>query len=243
MRVVVVGLLFSLTLSAGDREPFSDCIRQWRGAQQAEREAGSAHASRELRRILAPLLRAMEDEDPEVRRRARDAILALVPGELRKQQQVDSQAVQQIRLVNGQILQVQGGQLRAAARLMRNAQKAQAQLQRANWGNRKFWNGQRILVAPRQPAADEVRKRLGVHARTARAARPYQGGVLVTRVEVGSRAAKLGLVANDVIVEVDGEAVKSPGELAALVAKRPDWSRASVTILRRNRVVRLPIVR
>ena len=38
-------------------------------------------AERELRKLLAPLLKAMKGDDPEVRRRARRSILSLVPGD------------------------------------------------------------------------------------------------------------------------------------------------------------------
>ncbi len=42
-------------------------------------DAAQKELDTELRRMLAPLLKAMQDPDPEVRRRAREAILGLVP--------------------------------------------------------------------------------------------------------------------------------------------------------------------
>ncbi len=53
----------------------------FRSPDAGTRAAGSQLAERELRRLLAPLLEALKDGDPEVRRRARRSILSLVPGE------------------------------------------------------------------------------------------------------------------------------------------------------------------
>lgn len=85
MRTLAVALLLSVPLTAGDRSSLEKAVELFKSQDAGQREAGSQLAERELRRLLAPLLKAMEDDDPEMRRRARRSILSLVPGEVEKE--------------------------------------------------------------------------------------------------------------------------------------------------------------
>lgn len=61
------------------------------------------------------------------------------------------------------------------------------------------------------------------------------GGVLINEVRINSAAAKAGLKAGDVIVEVDGKELKSEGELIRAISEKKEGD-LSLTILReRNR--------
>ncbi len=85
MRALAVALLLSVPLSAGDESSLEKAVELFKSPDAGQRAAGSQLADRELRKLLAPLLKAMEDDDPEVRRRARRSILSLVPGEVEKE--------------------------------------------------------------------------------------------------------------------------------------------------------------
>jgi serine protease Do len=66
----------------------------------------------------------------------------------------------------------------------------------------------------------------------ARAKLPQAGGVSVQEVEEGSPAAKAGLRVDDVIVEFDGERVRSARHLTRLVQETPDGRTVKATIVR-----------
>jgi len=86
MRAMAVALLLSVPLTAGDESSLEKAVELFRSPDAAKRAAGSQLAKRQLRRLLAPLLAAMKDDDPEVRRRARRSIVSLVPGETNEPQ-------------------------------------------------------------------------------------------------------------------------------------------------------------
>ncbi len=76
---LVVLITLCLPLQAGDPADLNTAVEMFRSPQPAVRAEGTKIADRELRKLLTPLLRAMKDPDPEVRRRVREAILGLVP--------------------------------------------------------------------------------------------------------------------------------------------------------------------
>jgi hypothetical protein len=81
MRALAVALLLSVPLTAGDKSSLEKAVELFRSPDAEERWAGSQIAEREVRKFLAPLFRALKDHDPEVRRRARWALLSLTPDE------------------------------------------------------------------------------------------------------------------------------------------------------------------
>lgn len=82
--------------------------------------------------------------------------------------------------------------------------------------------GSHIGVSVRDVDADDMA--------AAKLAQP--AGVVVARVEEGSPAEKAGLRAGDVIVEFDGERVRSARHFARLVQETPDGRRVSATVVR-----------
>ena len=68
MRALYLVLLFALCLplQAGDPQDLDRAVEMFRSPHPAVRVEGSKVADKELRKLLAPLLKAMEDPDPEV---------------------------------------------------------------------------------------------------------------------------------------------------------------------------------
>ena len=85
MHRMLFVLLLAPLLSAGDRDVLEGAVELFRSDRPATRAEGSRLAVEEMRKLLAPVLKAMEDKDPEVRRRARRAILTLVPRALEEE--------------------------------------------------------------------------------------------------------------------------------------------------------------
>jgi C-terminal processing protease CtpA/Prc len=214
MRALAVALLLSVPLSAGDEPPLEKAVELFKSPDAGQRTAGSQLAERELRKLLAPLLRAMEDDDPEVRRRARRSILSLVPGEVEKEMKPQGPA-----------------QVRAAIRQALFARLAAAPNARVQW---KF--------APWRPELEQrglrLMEGLGIKGST-RWKAPFMPGVVVTRVRKDSPAARLGLRRGDLIVRIGGKAVTKIRDLPRALGDKPDWTRIKVMVLREGRYVRL----
>jgi len=226
VRAAFLCLVLAIPLLAADPPPFATWIAQWRSDEAATREAASQQADRELRRMLAPLIEAMEDQDPEVRLRARNALLALVPNEpLQEAPQGMPQAgalVLPNGVRNGQILQVWVAQQGQAGVQGQPIQLRLGGLQQVPQ------NGPWQKIQAAQQALGGT---LGMHPR----------GALVLRVEKGGAAERLGLAKGDVILAVNGKATAT---LEALADAAPaDWKDARLTIERRGEKLELPIVR
>jgi membrane-associated protease RseP (regulator of RpoE activity) len=221
MRALAVALLLSVSLSAGDKSPLEKAVGLFRSPDAGTRAAGSQLAEREVRQLLAPLLEALKDEDPEVRRRARRSILSLVPGEAER----DEKAQKPVRVViglAGGVGQAFRGRLGrrvikvvlARSEPLQPTQKQRAELSRI---------GRRLL------------RGLGVHWRTQWKA-PLMPGFSVHAVKQDGAAARLGLRKGDLIVRINGvEVAGMRGGPEAV-----DWGRATVTVYRKGRYVRLP---
>ena len=61
---------------------------------------------------------------------------------------------------------------------------------------------------------------------------PTDAGVLVSRVETDSPAAKAGLKVGDVLVEVDGQKVEDVGDVISTLAGKAKGARSSLAIVR-----------
>ncbi|MHC4958051.1 MAG: hypothetical protein ACYTGN_06710 [Planctomycetota bacterium] len=66
-------------LVAGEKSMLEVAVERFSSQHLAVRDQGSRDASREVRRLLKPLLVALEHSDPEVRRRARAALRMELP--------------------------------------------------------------------------------------------------------------------------------------------------------------------
>ncbi|MHC4817641.1 MAG: PDZ domain-containing protein [Planctomycetota bacterium] len=218
MRATILALLLSLPLLAGDRSPLARAVELFESPDAGQREAGSQLAGRELQKLLAPLLAALKHDDPEVRRRARRAILALVPGEVEKEDQRIPPLLRQ------QAAQLRGRQLFLQRFAQHQEATAQALAKLAQRRNQARENeGAAALAA------------FGVSGKTRRRA-PLQPGFLVKRVKPKSLAARLGLRTGDIIVNVDGRATSWPRDFASV----EDWKHVRLVVLRGKQYVYLP---
>ena len=224
MRALAVALLLLLfaPLSAGERSPLEKAVELFRSPELGQRVAGSQLAEREVRQLLAPLLLALKDEDPEVRRRARRSILSLVPGEAEKDEKAQKTAtVAAIGLaaVAGQAFRGRLGRRGIKAVLAGPEPLQPTQKQRAEFSR----IGRRLL------------RGLGVTWRTQWKA-PLMPGFSIHAVQQEGAAARLGLRRGDLIVRICGvEVAGMRGGPEAV-----DWDRATVTVYRKGRYVRLP---
>jgi hypothetical protein len=250
MRALTVALLLCVPLAAGDEPSLEKAVGLFRSPSPATREAGSQLVDRELRKLLAPLLEAMEDSDPEVRRRARRSILSLVPGEVEKdardaKPQTQARAVLQALLrqrgLKAQAQALKAGEQQVIARASERLQKLQADLAR------KF-----RLEAELTKKANRLLAGFGIHGAPLRIERPREAahtarlglctpGLLVQRVRDDSPAARLGLRRGDLILRINGEDIARMRDVSKALGDKPDWSRVTVTVLRNGRdVLRLP---
>ncbi len=81
MRTPYVALLLCVPLLAGGPGGLGQAVARFGDERPRVRDAASEEAARIVRENLAPLLAAMESEDPEVARRARAVVRSLLPWE------------------------------------------------------------------------------------------------------------------------------------------------------------------
>ena len=86
------------------------------------------------------------------------------------------------------------------------------------------------LGAQLQNMSDELRTYFGAGA---------DAGVLVAKVEADSPAAKAGLKAGDVIVDIDGAKIEDPGDAIQALQKREKGATATLQVVRDKRRVTL----
>jgi hypothetical protein len=220
MRALALVLLLSVPLTADEESSLREAVELFRSPDAGTRGAGSQLADRELRNLLAPLLEALKDKDPEVRRRARRSILSLVPGEAEKDAAQKPVTVAVIGLGGGAGGAFRGRRGRRGFKFLWGASPPlqPTQKQRAEFSRR----GNRLLAG------------LGMRWRTQWRA-PRMPGFRGEEAKQETPAARMGLRKGDLIVRIAGEDVmRLRGTPQAL-----DWSRATLTVYRNGRYVRL----
>ena len=222
--LVVLALFASYPLFAGDLDRLAQSVKLFKSQEVAERDAGSRIARQEIKRALAPLIEAMKDPDPEVRRRAREAILSFVPHHDRNEPNPANQ-----------LAQVMGNQV--VIRFL----PIQGQLKAVQW-NAKALKGFRAQLIPRLQVqgvlpllrhlavAKHTLAGLGITGRFARR------GFVVDLVTKQGQAAKAGIRKGDIILKVNARAIRKLGDFAA-AARKMGWKGATVQVLRGNRLV------
>jgi hypothetical protein len=215
MRATALALLLCAPLLAGDRTPLAEAVELFKSPDAGEREAGTQRVKEQLKELLGPLLKALEDKDPEVRRRARRAILSLVPGELEKEE-LRIQPVVRQQFVN---LRARQQALQALARNQEVLAKLLAQ---------------RVQRRENQGAANLAA--FGVTGKSFRQA-PLQPGFSVRTVKPGSEAERRGLKCGDLIVSVNLRATSRPHDFASI----KDWKRARILVKRGKKHLYLPV--
>lgn len=218
--VLLVVAVVSLPLFAADEDALGRAIRLFKSPDPAGRTAGSSLAEKEVRRLLAPLVEAMKDPDPEVRRRAREAVLSIVP-EVRRAEP------QQPRNLN------QALALQFAARAQQRFFVQPQRQERA------------IILQPPQfkavwQAAPRGVDRLRIAALGVRGTFVNRLGVRTFRIDVVERdsvAKKAGFAVGDFVLGLDGRPVRQKGHMQ----RKKGWSGAAFQLLRGNRIVMVKI--
>ena len=221
MRALLLGLLVIVPSLAGEETSLQKAVRLFRSTDAAAREQGSRRADHVLRELLAPLLQALEDKDPEVRRRARRAILGLVPGELEKEKEAQTAvATRQVIL----------------ARLPWRVRPTPQEIL-------KFVNAEQMLLRVRRTEAGARLRKFGIEVRVVVPRGQVRGGLHVRRVHEKTKAAGFGLRVGDHILAVNGKRVTTFEELHGALGKKPAWDKVKFRVLRAGRQINLPVVR
>ena len=265
MRIAVLALLLASPLLAGEETRLAQSVEAWRSGNTSERDAASLKAENEMRRLLAPLLEALGDKDPEVRRRAKRTLVKLLPRDAEEEQPAkfvrDERERLQMLLARQVMFAARAAQMQAAARA---AAKKNAKQGRGLDNTRKELDKLRNEVNRIKKAElREMALRAGLDARQRKraelvglAAQVQQAlgvklsdtpkGPLVAQVTRGGMAERLGIAADDLLVEIDGVRVLNVAQLVKQLGKKPDWSRVRFKVTRgstalgNHRIVRLP---
>jgi len=213
MRAPYLVLLFALCLplQAGDPADLNSAVEMFRSPRPAVRAEGSRLADKELRKLLAPLLKAMKDQDPEVRRRVREAILGLVPNHGREP--AKPQQGQRLFALGKVGLQFQW--------VNKNAMPAHLWIQLPG------------ALGANDAVAQASVMRLGLIGKFVLL--PKHGRCFrIDEVKPNSAAAKIGLIAGDTILTINKQAVNSWANFLKAIGKQKSFAGSTLKGLRGN---------
>ncbi len=224
MRALYLVLLVTLCLplQAGDPADLNRAVEMFRSPHPAVRAEGSKLADKELRQLLAPLLKAMKDPDPEVRRRVREAVLGLVPDHGREPQKAPLGVnVKQFVKVGWQFKFPNQPNLVPRVQVIPRIRMPKAQ----RFGLHFF--------QPIGANAMALVARLGLVGNFI--AVPKRGiGFRVMAVTPNSAAAKAGLIAGDTILTINKQPVNSWANFLKAIGKKRSFSGSTLKGLRGN---------
>ena len=234
MRALGFLLLLLLPLSAGETDALAREVAKFNSDDACEREAASQAVRKHVQAELAPLLAALESNDPEVSRRAREAIASLLP-EKKKEEKPEA-----FGNVGGNVVIGIGG---ARGRAIQN-------LRLVLQGNRK---GQLVFVRGGDEKHVAALRKYGVEGYAIDDALVRQQlqladgrGFAVSKVLPGTAAARLGLQAHDVVLSVRGRPVLGADQVRKALGEKETWNGLEMRILRAGKLVTLgglPVVR
>lgn len=208
-------------LAAGEVD-LAGAVEMFRSDDADVRDEGSRHVDRFLRESLAPLVRAFGDSDPEVRRRAREAFLALLPARPPEEPGGDDETD---ALLAGAFVPGVG---RGRARLVNN----DGLVVRLEVDDAEENRGERLLGVSRMPVVDPAfRAQLRLAAGR---------GFFVLQVEPDGNGAKPGLRRFDIVTTLNGAPVKDGASLLAALGEAPDLGRVRLGVLRGGNPTELP---
>jgi PDZ domain len=214
MRALILLLPLAVAF-AGDPSPLEEATKRWASDSAEERDAASRFVATHVRRELAPLVAALQSGDPEVRRRARSALESLLPP------RPPEPPVQEEPVMAGQVIVLNNAGGGGVLQVRVNA-KGRAVLVDAGEAEQLKAKG----IAG-MPVDDPVmREQLAL----------AEGrGFAVSSVEPRSDAECLGILANDILLSIDGRPVKQAADVVkALEARAP-----GITLLRRGKLLTL----
>ena len=224
MRYAIPALLvLCLPLAAGDPDVLALAVAKFGSDYPEVRGAGTTETRAYLETRLAPLLAALESKDPEVSRRARCAIETLLPHhEVTKSTGAAGQ--------QGQVIVFnQGGR-------------------RGRMVIRQVWiNGKMQMRVENQHQVYDKLKKFGAEgvAAAETTLRMQLGlaegrGFIVHKVVAGSAAARLGLLAHDIIVRIDDTSVMELTKVVKALGAKETWDGRRLRVFRRGKVIDLP---
>jgi len=224
MRALGFLLLLLLPLSAGETDDLARAVAKFSSDDAGEREAASQAVRKHVQAELAPLLAALESNDPEVSRRAREAIASLLPEKKKAEREASGNA-------GGNVIVGVGG-----ARAVQNFRFI---LQGNRKGQVVFMQGgdEKQITALRRYgvegyAIDELLVRRQLQLADGR-------GFGVTRVLPGTAAARIGLQTNDVVLSVRGRPVLGPDQVLKALGEKETWNGLDMRIVRAGKLVTL----
>jgi len=238
MRACVVTCLIAGTVAAGENEKLEKAVEQFKSEHPARRDAASRAVDEELRKMLAPLLAALEDPDPEVRRRAQRAILGLVPGELEREE-ARLEELEKKGLVLRRKLQlrpVQVAQLKQGRFQVVQLGQFVRRFDKAPWPAWARVQGSALAIKLLMDFGIRVK---AVPSRAQVSGRTLPAGMRILEVRAGSKAEQRGLKKGDVITHVAGKPVPRDPEFLHATGQRPKWERLALTITRGTQTVNL----
>lgn len=219
MRLLLVSLLLSLALVAGEASPLAASVARFGDDRADVREAASLAAAQHVRRELAPLLEALRAGDPEVRRRARAILESLLPSQPEPEEPpVEGPGQFIIVRGGGGNIQIRGRAIQILGGVAGVDQEDVEQLRQ--FGVQGHWARDETLRRQLQLADGR--------------------GFAVQTVDEESVAHRIGLRAHDIVLRVSGKPVMRIAEFVAALGPEGDWPHARLTVLRDGEVLNLP---
>ena len=223
MRAVGFLLLFLLPLSAGETDALTRAVAGFNSDHAAEREAASQSVRQHLQRELGPLLAALESDDPEVSRRAREAIASLLPEKKEEPEASDN--------VGGNMIVGLGGGGNQRFRFVLK--------QGGKGGQIMFLQG----ADNKQAAALKKYGIEGMGVHDALVRRQLQlaagRGFGVTKVLPDTAAARIGLQAYDLVLSIGDRPVLGVDRVLKALGKKETWKGLEMRILRAGKLMTL----
>ena len=224
MRLTFLLLLLCLSLSAGNSHPLDAAVKSFSSDELAERQAATRTVRRHLEAALAPLLAAMKSDDPEVARRAREALEGLLP---RSKKPINDGIPGEVINKGGWIQIAQGG---AQIRFLIKGQNGRLVVQGGAQQKKIAALMTKYGLQGHACVQVLVRKQLGL----------AEGrGYVVTRVDRRLAANRAGLRAHDIILSIDGKPVLQPAAVVAALGKQMTWGGKKFRVMRAGKVVSL----
>ena len=227
MRVLLLAFLVCLPLAASEDPVLDRAVRNFGSDDADVREGASRLAHAHLQEVLAPLVAALEDSEPEVRRRARDAIRSLLPKE--------APAPKSPETANND----------NRFRVVFNAMANNGGKRQVIWlGNKngKLWIRPQI-GDPKSKKVDAMLREMGLEAtpatKTLRKQLRLAEGQGFEVTSATGRAARLGLRESDLILRANGKIVASATDLLEALGEKPDWESVSFRVLRDGKPIKI----
>jgi hypothetical protein len=236
MRALYLVLLITLCLplQAGDPADLNSAVEMFRSPRPAVRAEGSKIADKELRRLLGPFMKALQDPDPEVRRRVSESILALVPFHDREPE-TQTQHVNRLVLAQAQALKVfRLGVLKQ--RIVRIPQFQPHQQKKLLDALQR----QVVIQNKKLRKAASVVGKFGVTGSFIQVANAIRG-LRVNQVAKGSAAEQAGIVKGDTILSVNGTVFANYEVFLTLLDGRRGWSGAKLKVMRGARIFEITV--